>query len=212
MYYDGREEKSGIERKCLSIYRSVDGVVEDVSWYLDCVLFNLPWFDFFSLLYIAARHWKTLKILERTTETGRQGRNCCSPHVISFHHVKPKMMYTIDFLIYSLKLDHHKEREPDHEPSIWCLCYYQANPVVIRPNYSKTEQGENQLELTSTNWKKNYLLMERKICFSCLDHTQKSSGLDTLGRFGPVVAMTWFGSIAYETCNRHVYIKQQSIW
>ena len=35
----------------------------------------------------------------------RQGRNCCSPHAISFHHVKPKMMYAMDFLIYSLKLD-----------------------------------------------------------------------------------------------------------
>lgn len=29
-----------------------------------------------------------------------QGRNCCSPHTISFHYLQPSTLYVIEFLIY----------------------------------------------------------------------------------------------------------------
>ena len=40
------------------------------------------------------------------TNTFEAGENCCSNHLISFHNISPNEMYSLDFLLYKLKMFH----------------------------------------------------------------------------------------------------------
>ncbi|CAL4064018.1 unnamed protein product, partial [Meganyctiphanes norvegica] len=44
------------------------------------------------------------------------GPDCCSPHVISFHDIDPRMMWTLETLLYRIRI-HHDLQPPAHNTS-----------------------------------------------------------------------------------------------